>query len=161
MYWIQNEHDIRLAIVPRPRGGDWLADELRVFRHAGIDVVVSLLTETEARELGLEHEQAACEAVGISFIGFPITDRGVPASQQSFNGLIERLEKDLLVGKSVGIHCRQSIGRSSLLTAALLCSFGSSADAAFAQIAQCRGCTVPDTEEQREWVRRFRDQKSI
>jgi protein-tyrosine phosphatase len=161
MYWIQNEHNIKVAIVPRPRGGDWLADELRVFRHAGIDVVVSLLTETEVGELGLEHEQEACQAAGISFIEFPIPDRAVPASRQSFRILIDRLKQELHAGRSVGIHCRQCIGRSSVLAAALLCSFGSSADAAFAQIEQSRGCPVPDTKEQREWVRRFGDQKSI
>jgi len=158
MYWIQNEHDIKLAIVPRPRGGDWLFDETQMLRRTGMDVVVSMLTGTEARELGLEHEQRACESSGITFVAFPIPDRGVPASLQLFNSLIERLKQELLTGKSVGIHCRQSIGRSSLLAAALLCSFGSSADAAFAQIAKCRGCPVPDTEEQRKWVRRFAHQ---
>ena len=152
MYWIANEHHIRLAIVQRPRGGDWLADELQVFRRAGIDIVVSLLTESEARELGLEREEDACKSAEISFISFPIRDRGVPSSQRSFKLLIDQLKKELLAGKSIGIHCRQSIGRSSLLAAALLCSFGSSADSAFAQIEQSRGCPVPDTEEQREWV---------
>ena len=161
MYWIQNQNNLRLAIVPRPRGSDWLPDEAQALRRAGIDILVSLLTEPEARELGLEHEQEACDAEGITFMAFPIPDRGVPASQQSFRLLIDRLRRELLAGRSLGIHCRQSIGRSSLLAAALLCSFGSSPDAAFAQIERSRGCSVPDTEEQRVWVRRLRDQKSI
>jgi|SRR5215475_4546971 len=155
MYWIQNQHHTRLAIVPRPRGGDWLHDEARAFRRAGIDIVVSLLTQPEAGELGLEDEREACESTGITFVLFSIPDRGVPASPQSFNLLVDGLKRELLAGKSVGIHCRQSIGRSSLLAAALLCSFSSSADSAFAQIAECRGCAVPDTQEQREWVRKF------
>jgi protein-tyrosine phosphatase len=155
MYWIKNQFNLRLAIVPRPRGGDWIWDELQSCRRAGIDIVVSLLTGTEAGELGLKHEREACESAGITFVSLPIPDRGVPASRQSFKKLIEHLKKELLAGKSVGIHCRQCIGRSSLLAAALLCSFGSSADVAFAQIARYRGRAVPDTEEQREWVRRF------
>jgi protein-tyrosine phosphatase len=115
---------------------------------------------TGSRELRLEHEQDACESVGITFVSFPIPHRAVPSSLQTFKQLIEQLTKELLAGKSVGMHCRQSIGRSAVLAAALLCSFGSSADAAFAQIEHCRGCAVPDTEEQREWVRRFSRQET-
>jgi hypothetical protein len=33
----------RLAIVPRPRAGDWLDDEIAAWRAEGIDLVVSLL----------------------------------------------------------------------------------------------------------------------
>ena len=39
----------RLAIVPRPRGGDWLEDEVRAWREAGVDIVVSALEADEER----------------------------------------------------------------------------------------------------------------
>lgn len=155
MYWIQSQSNIKVAIVPRPRGGDWLSDELRRFQSSGIDVLVSLLTEPEAGELGLENEQEACAAAGIAFLSFPIPDRGVPSSRESFRSLIDHLKRELLAGKSVGVHCRQCIGRSSLLAAALLCCFGTPADSAFERIEECRGRPVPDTEEQKEWVRRL------
>lgn len=38
-YWVTTQ----LAIVPRPRGDDWLDDEMVALREAGIDVVVSML----------------------------------------------------------------------------------------------------------------------
>ncbi len=53
VYWIEGVPTGKVAIVPRPRGGDWLEDEVRAWRAAGIDVVVSLLTDDEVRELGL------------------------------------------------------------------------------------------------------------
>jgi len=36
LFWIPGPWRGRLAIVPRPRGGDWLGDEARAGRRAGI-----------------------------------------------------------------------------------------------------------------------------
>ena len=56
----------RVAIVARPRGGDWLCDELSALSSEGIDVLVSMLTDEESTELGLERESADCEAAAIT-----------------------------------------------------------------------------------------------
>ena len=45
------------------------------------------------------------------------------------------------------------IGRSALVAACLLKSQGIGVDEAFAMISRARGFSVPDTEEQREWVK--------
>jgi hypothetical protein len=58
LVWI-NAPGLQLAIVPRPRGGDWLLDDLRNLQAAGIDVLISLLTEAEAAELELSSEAQA------------------------------------------------------------------------------------------------------
>src|SRR5437016_1899679 len=55
LYWI-NREGVRLRIMPRPRGNDWLPDDLRVLRQAGVDVIVSALTAPVAEELGLVAE---------------------------------------------------------------------------------------------------------
>lgn len=60
-FWIEAGNELRLAIVPRPRGGDWLDDEIQVMKAAGLDVLVSMLPANEAAELGLAHEGAACQ----------------------------------------------------------------------------------------------------
>jgi protein-tyrosine phosphatase len=153
--WIGKVPKGRLAVLPRPRGGDWLDDEVRSLRAGGVDVLVSLLTREEAAELNLLQEAACCAAVGIEFIAFPFADRGVPASVPDALGLVRRLENLLAGGKSVAVHCRQGVGRSALIVACVLASFGEKLDAAFERIAKARGCPVPDTAEQREWVRRF------
>ena len=80
IYWVQGPWTGRLAIMPRPRGGDWLEDEVRDWRSAGIDVVVCTLTSDEVAELNLAQEAALCEANGIEYLAFPIVDRGVPRS---------------------------------------------------------------------------------
>ncbi len=155
VYWIEGPWRGRLAIVPRPRGGDWLEDEIVAWKQAGIEVVVSTLTPEEITELDIAREKAACEANGIRYIPFPITDRGVPASTAAAAGLVRRLEGDLAEGKTVAVHCRQGVGRSALLTACLLAATGIEVATAFERIRGARACPVPDTPGQREWVVRF------
>jgi protein-tyrosine phosphatase len=153
--WIEGPWPGRLAIAPRPRGGDWLEDEISSWRQAGIEVVVSLLTQDEADELDILMEQSLCRAKGIAYISFPITDRGIPSSHQATLNLVKHLEAVLAEGKTIAIHCRAGIGRSALLAASLLVSSGADPETAFRSIAAARGCPVPDTPEQREWVITF------
>jgi hypothetical protein len=42
MYPIADRPSRRLAIMPRPRAGDWLEDEAISWRRQGLDTVVSL-----------------------------------------------------------------------------------------------------------------------
>jgi len=65
--WVETGNQLRLAIVPRPRGGDWLEDELDQMKRAGVDVLVSMLQADEAAELGLSSEAEFCKARGIDF----------------------------------------------------------------------------------------------
>ena len=67
-------------MASRPRGGDWLEDEIKGWRKAGLDVVVSLLEKDEAAQFELGHEGDVAESKGVRFVSFPIPDRGVPAS---------------------------------------------------------------------------------
>lgn len=147
-YWIVP----MLAIVPRPRGGDWLQDEMVAMRAAGIDVVLSTVETAEARELGLQQEEAEARSAGIQFVSFPIPDRGTPADMEAFDRLLQSLEQAMLEGKRVGVHCRGCIGRSSVIAASLLVRSGTKHVDAWRQIGNARGTSVPDTAEQRAWV---------
>jgi hypothetical protein len=76
VHWMEAPLAGRLATMPRPRAGDWLADEITGWKTAGIDLVVSLLEPHEVAELGLHGEASLCEQHAIEFISFP----GVPPS---------------------------------------------------------------------------------
>ena len=80
LFWIEGPWHGRLAISARPPGGDWLADEMIDWRHAGVDTVVSLLAAEEIQDLELIREEPLCRAAGMEFVSFPIVDRGVPDS---------------------------------------------------------------------------------
>src|SRR5882672_1326245 len=112
LYWIEGPWPGRLAIMPRPRGGDWLEDEVRSWRRSGVDVVVSLLTHDEIAELTLDDEEELCLTNGMKFLSFPITDRSVPMSKEATLELVTKLAEYLTDGKNIAIHCRQGIGRA-------------------------------------------------
>jgi protein-tyrosine phosphatase len=151
-YWIETGIPAKLAIMPRPRGGKHLEDEIRLLKREGTDVLVSLLTPAEEFDLGLELERAACSGHAIRFRSFPIPDRDIPSSTEAFLQFLETLHQDLLQGRSIVAHCRAGIGRSSLLLASLLRREGLSTDDAFRRITHARGMLVPDTPEQLRWV---------
>jgi len=155
IYWIGGVEPGRLGVMPRPRGGDWLEDEIRSLKMSGVDVVVSLLEREEITELDIAAEQALCEANGISYLSLPIQDRNIPPSKRDALNFARRLADLLRRGGSVVIHCRQGVGRSALIAACVLVLGGVSADEAFEKVENARGCPVPDTPEQRAWVARF------
>jgi protein-tyrosine phosphatase len=156
VYWICEIKKGRLGTMPHPRGGDWLEDEICSLKNLGVDVVVSLLESDEMRELDIEREEACCEAAEISFLSFPIRDRDVPQSISETGKLVQTIFNLLGDGKNVVIHCRGGIGRSSVIAACVMMRDGFAADEAFRRIQEARGCFVPDTPEQREWVAQFR-----
>lgn len=155
LFWITSIDQIRLAIIPHPRAGDWLSDEIGGWRSAGIKVVLSLLEPHEVRELGLHDEQDLCWEEGIEFISFPIPDRGVPSSIRSIESLLDKLVDKLRHGVNVGIQSRSGIGRAGVVSACLMARMGVPFDELFPTLARVRGVPVPDTDRQVEWVREF------
>ena len=154
-YWLDGMSPGKLAVASRPRGSDWLSDEMSAWRQAGIDVIVSLLTPVEENELELRLEAQQARHAGLEFVSFPIVDRSVPTSAEGLLKLVDRIDKKISQGKKVVIHCRQGIGRSGLVAASLLVSKGLSPGSAFEQLSASRGVPVPETAEQRDWLAAF------
>jgi len=155
VYWIDTSSKLRLGIAPRPRGGDWLQGDIEQLKRDGVDALISLLTSGETSQLVLEQEAAACEAEGISFRNFAITDRGVPDSVLDFLAFARSVRAEAAVGRAIADHCRAGIGRSAVLLATIMRLEGFTSEDAFDRISRARGTTVPDTEEQAEWVARL------
>jgi len=152
IHWVRDIEPHRLALMPRPRGGADLADEVALWRKAGIDAVVSLLEASEVRELELREEGALCEAQGIAFTSFPIPDRGLPARRSECVALLNGLHAQLVQGRRVAVHCRAGIGRSGLIAGGLLHLLGVKTREIFPMLSRARGVAVPDTAEQAAWV---------
>jgi predicted protein tyrosine phosphatase len=155
VFWLAGPWKGRLGIVPRPRGAEWLDDETRAWREAGIDIVVSLLEPDEEAELALAGESASASASDLEFRSFPIPDRGVPNSREAVAQLVDEIIDALRGGKSVALHCRQGIGRSAIVAAAALISGGQNAETAIKTIRRSRGLEVPETHAQRQWISDF------
>jgi protein-tyrosine phosphatase len=155
LYEIERIGSGRLAVMGRPRSGDWASDEFAGLAHLGVTEIVSLLESSEARELGLAEEPAYCAAAGIRFHSFPISDRGVPASPEDLSRLACRLYHSCAGGSFAAIHCRAGIGRSGLVCAAVLLHCAFTVREALSAISKARGAQVPDTAEQSEWLSRY------
>jgi protein-tyrosine phosphatase len=144
-----------LAVAARPRGGEWLKDDVTSWKRANVNAVLSLLTADEERDLDLRDEAGEVRAQGMDFASFPIPDREIPKSEAKLAEVLERVTRSLSTGKNVLVHCRQGIGRSGLVAACLLVKKGMSPGAAVESVSAVRGISVPETTEQRDWIDHF------
>lgn len=156
IYWA-DFGTIRVAIMPRPRGGDWLEDELgRLSADHGVQILVSLLTPEENRELELSEEEAICSRDSwIEFVSCPIRDRGTPESMEAVRPVIARLGEAIREGKRVAFHCRNGLGRAPLIAACAIAAAGIPLKSALRKLSEARGWKVPETGEQLAWIHRF------
>jgi protein-tyrosine phosphatase len=155
LYWLDGTWPGKLALAPRPRGGDWLEDDIASWSRAGIRTVLSLLTPEEQRDLELRNEPVEVLQHGMQFLSFPIPDRQIPRSEAKWSEVLETVAADLSAGKNVLVHCRQGIGRTGLVAACLLVKNGMSPGAAVDSVSAARGLPVPETSEQRDWIDRY------
>jgi protein-tyrosine phosphatase len=155
IFWINGDPTSGLATVLRPRGEDWLEDELLRMKKNGIDTLVSLLEDEEAAELGLAEEDSVAGRLGLSYLSHSIPDRHVPPDELSFRNFAAELANRLRSGDRIGVHCRGSIGRATVTAACTLIHMGWTPQAALVAVESARGCMVPDTPEQRDWILRY------
>jgi protein-tyrosine phosphatase len=158
IFWIQGSPDLRLAIVMRPRGEDWLEHELVRMKQGGIETLVSMLEPFEAQWLGLSEEENTALRVGLEFLSYPITDTQVPADVVSFREFAADLASRLAAGQAIGFHCRGCIGRATVASACALIHLGWGPRRALEAIREARGVPVPDTPEQETWILAYRAQ---
>ncbi len=156
IFWIRGTPPVSLAIVLCPPGGRGLREELVALRRSGIETLVSLLEPEECHLLGLSEEGKLAKQAGLQFLSYPISNSHPPQSTTIFRGFIAGLADRLMAGESVGIHCRGSIGRSTVMTACVLIHMGWQARAALTAIALARGQAVPETQEQEDWILRYK-----
>ena len=152
LYWIDGPWPGKLALSARPRGGDWLEDEIVAWKRNGVDVVLSLLTDDEERELDLANEASTVRRQEMEFLSLPIPDRQVPYSETEVAAILDAVNSALTAARNVVIHCRQGVGRSGLVAACLLASKGLDSRAAVQKVSTARGTDVPETPEQRQWI---------
>lgn len=152
LYTIAGSWPGKLFLSSRPRGGDWLEDEILGWRRCGIDTIVSLLTGEEEQELDLVEEASEARKHDLSFVSYPIPDRGIPSNTSTLSNLLETIHRDLQLGRSVLVHCRQGIGRTGLIAASLLVREGMDPGSAIQEVSKARGVHIPETPEQESCI---------
>ncbi|WP_189157578.1 protein-tyrosine phosphatase family protein [Lentzea pudingi] len=134
-----------------PAGGVYLEGKVRALRRLGVDVLVSAQTDEERVECDLVDQERVVVAAGLRYVCLPIPDRSVP-DVASAVAVVEPLDALYRRGAHVVFHCWAGIGRSSLLAGLLLGMEGVEPGEAWRLISEARGCSVPDTAEQGEWL---------
>ena len=155
LFWLAGPWKGKVVLAARPRGGDWLEDDVVDWKRAGVQSVLSLLTREENSELGLRDEGREVQRQGLEFSSFPIPDLQVPRSESKLGEVLDKVAGNLSSGKNVLIHCRQGIGRTGLVAACLLVKSSMSPGAAVEAASAARGMSVPETPEQRDWIERY------
>ena len=158
VFWIKGFPPPPLAIVLCPREPENLLENLLKYKQAGIQTLVSLLGKEEAARMGIENEGALAEQAGMRFLSFPIFDGRVPLDVEDFKIFVANLASRLGAGIRVGVHCRGSIGRAPLVACCTLMHLGWKPKVALNAVYAARGCPVPETEEQRQWILRYKAQ---
>jgi protein-tyrosine phosphatase len=158
IFWIKGNPPASLAIVLCPHGDDSMEEYLLNLKRGGIETLVSMLESWEAISLGLEDEGPAAVHLGMKFISYPIPDTRIPFDVASFRAFAASLADRLRAGEHVGVHCRGSIGRSTVTAACALIHLGWTPATALAAITAARGLAVPDTQEQKDWILRYKAQ---
>jgi Predicted protein-tyrosine phosphatase len=161
IYWIHDIKPLRLAVMPRPRGGEWLEDEIADWKRSGVAVVVSLLHRYELEELSLLEEETVCTTQGIEYRSFPIQDGATPESAPEFMVLTDELAALVKNNIAVAIHCRAGIGRSALTAGTVLLRLGVPAEQVFPMLSRARGLSVPNTLSQFVWFHSLARQLTV
>ncbi len=156
IFWIDCEPRVPLAIILCPRGDHLLREEINSLKQGGIQTVVSLLEKDEAAWLGLKDEARLATEAGMQFLSHPFPDANVPLDALGFRIFVSGLASRLQAGERIGIHCRGSIGRSTIAAACALIHLGWAARNALAIVEAARGCPVPNTLAQERWILQYK-----
>lgn len=90
----------------------------------GINTLVSLIEESELKELKTPHLLKAADDSGIGPIWYPIPDMSAPSDFVTSMELIEELYDQLESGRNIAIHCKGGLGRTGCIAACLLVRVG-------------------------------------
>jgi|SRR5271169_2133868 len=160
LYWIDARFPGKLAISARLRGAIGSRKRSRGGAAQASTLWSLSLPRKRMETCSWRKNPRFSRAHGIQFISLPVEDRGVPASRSEGSAVIEGVSDMLQRGRNVAVHCRQGIGRSGMIAAAVLSLRGSTPVDALEQVERARGLNVPETSEQREWVLRFANREA-
>lgn len=115
---------------------DLTVDLDRMQEHHRVGVLVSLMEPFEYEELRIPNLFEEARARGIEVVHLPIADGQAPQQHQAeaVEDLLESTRNDLAAGRNVVIHCRGGQGRTGMLAAALLTTYGHDAESAIGMV---------------------------
>jgi protein-tyrosine phosphatase len=105
-----------LAFGPSPR----VDAEFEELKSLQITAILSLQTDQDRGDAGIQAERYAAHRAGLVFSSFPIEDFDQADLRRSLPGSVATLERLLKQGKIVYVHCTEGVNRSPTVVAAYL-----------------------------------------
>jgi protein-tyrosine phosphatase len=129
---------------------DLSSDLERLREQHGTDVLVSLMESFEYDDLLIPSLFEEARARGIEVIHLPIVDGQVPRPEQAvaLAELVARVRRALGAGDTVVIHCRGGQGRTGLVAAVLLTTYGHDPGTAIATVRRAQPKAVESAAQQ-------------
>ena len=140
--------ELHVMAAPKPR---LLHNHIKYLKMQGITKVLSLLEVNEAESLQLGAESYYCDIEGIRFENFPIRDHDV-TTIDAIKPVAQRILQEIYDGEKLVVHCFAGIGRTGIVTSAILIENGLSAFEAMNLITEKRQFKVPETTEQVQFI---------
>lgn len=157
IFWIDSFKKGTLGMMKKPNGGTQLEADINILKKEKATVLVCLIASVEIEQLALQKEAFYCNKKNIDFIHFPIKDYHLP-EKKAYIAFIQKLDLLLKDNHKIVIHCHGGIGRTSTIVAGLLIKNNIHKDDVFEYISKKRTKTVPDTNEQKDWVLSIKDE---
>lgn len=152
----------RRLSLPRGAGGDLflhslpgryepLTEFLEAAKKYRIDLLVNLVSITEAREKSPEYAKALeSQSLQVQVCSFPIEDYGVPPDKEAYAEFVGQVAAKVRSGSTVLIHCGAGIGRTGTFAACLLLALGEERTKAMERVE--RAGSKPETSDQKDLV---------
>lgn len=131
-----------------------LHNHIRYLKMQGVTKVLSLLQPNEAIALHLAEEEKLAIQEGLKFENFPIVDHSVP-DINALKPLAKRLLDEIQQGEKLVIHCYMGVGRTGVVSCAVLLENGMAAEKAMALVTEKRQLKVPETPEQAKFIENY------
>jgi protein-tyrosine phosphatase len=126
-------------------------DAITRYTELGASALLSLTTHEELLALDLAQLPAICKEMGIKWWHAPIVDMGVPDEvfEQWWSTNQAEINKLLLDGKVLAVHCWSGVGRSGMVACRILIERGMAPQDALAHVRQFRPGAVETPEQER------------
>ena len=96
------------------------SEEIEELRSEGITAILSLQTDEDLEERGIEWERKAALAANLTFRSVPVRDFDSADLQQKLPNCVVVLDGMLKADHTVYLHCTAGVGRSPTVAAAYL-----------------------------------------
>jgi len=126
-----------------------LPTDLAAIHATGGRVLVTLMEQHELQRFQIATLRKDAESLGIRSIWFPVRDVDVPTSMSGHHSLVEEVRAELSEGRSVVVHCKGGLGRTGVLVASVLVTFGHSPEEAIAITRATRSGTIQTYAQER------------